>query len=121
MNAYATTDELAAYLGTDAPADAERLLERASDLIDATVVTPYAVDDDGIPTDPDVAAACSKAACAIVEAWMETGEANDIDGLAGTQYALAGYSGKRAPRIPPRAKDALRCAGLTAFNPAAFW
>lgn len=121
MKSYATVDELAAYLGTDAPADAARLLERASDLIDAHVVTPYTVDADGIPTDPDVKAACSKAACAVVEAWNETGEANDIDGLAGTQYSLAGYGGKRAPALPPRAKRILRDAGLTAFSPVAFW
>jgi hypothetical protein len=121
VRAYATQDDLAAYLGAAVPDDAERLLARASDLIDAHVVTPYDVDDEGVPVDPDLAAACSKATCAVIEAWLETGEANDIDGLAGTQYTLAGYSGQRAPKLPPRAKRILRDAGLTTFNPAAFW
>ena len=36
----------------------------------------------------------------------------DIDGLAGTQVSVAGFAGRRAPRIAPRAKDVLRTAGL---------
>lgn len=122
MNAYATAAELATHLGIAAPADADRLLMRASELIDATVVSPFEVDSvTGIPVETEVADACRLAACAQVEQWIETGEANDIDGNAGTQYSIAGYSGRRAPRLAPRAKDALRSAGLTAFNPGATW
>ena len=54
--AYATTADLAAWLGTDAPEDSERLLRRASELLDATVYGAYAVDSRRacrrIPTQP---------------------------------------------------------------------
>lgn len=112
MKPYADSAALAAYLGASAPADAARLLERASDLMDATCIGAYAVDAEGIPSEPAVAAALSQAVCAQVELWLEAGEGNDVDGLAGTSYSLAGYAGQRPARLAPRALDALRGAGL---------
>jgi len=110
--AYATAADYAAYAGAAAPADAARQLQRASDLIDSIVTVAYAVDGSGMPTSATLLAALNAAACAQVEFWTEVGEANDIDGLAGTQVSVAGFAGRRAPRIAPRAKDVLRTAGL---------
>jgi hypothetical protein len=114
-DAYATTGELEAYLGSSraAPTDAGRLLVRASEVIDALVTRPFAIAvDTGLPTDPDQAAALRDACCAMVEFWMEVGEENDIDGLAGTQVQAGGYSGLRAPANSVRAIRILRGAGL---------
>lgn len=118
--AYATTAQLATWLGTQGTPDAGRLLERASELIDETVRAPFAVSAvTNLPTDPDVAAALRDATCAVVEAWLEVGESNDVDGLAGQQIAVQGYSGPRAPTVPPRAVRALNTAGLLTVAPSA--
>jgi hypothetical protein len=111
--AYATAADLAEWLGTEAPADAERLLRRASELLDATVYGAYAVDSlTGLPADPDAAAALRDAACAQVEFWVEVGEAHDIDGGARSQVSIGGLSLQRPGRIADRALDLLRSAGL---------
>ena len=112
---YATTDELETYLGSSrsAPTDAERLLTRASETIDSLVTRPFAVDaTTKLPTDEGVAATMRDACCAVVEFWMEVGEENDIDGLAGTPISTGGYSGLRAPANSVRAIRILRKAGL---------
>lgn len=112
MTAYATASDYIAYAGGVAPSDVARLLDRASDLIDSVVTLAYDTDPVTIlPTDATLAAALKVAACAQVEFWIEVGEGNDIDGLAGTQVVAggaAGYAGKRAPRLAPRALDQLR-------------
>ncbi len=122
MTAYATVTHLNAHLPVaqqvdteddDAVAEAERLLARASELVDAAVRARYAVDTDGDPTDATVIVALRDATVRQYEAWLEVGEANDIDGLAGAQVAVDGYSGPRAPRIAPRAYDVLKLYGLT--------
>lgn len=116
MDAYATEAQLGEWVGdlVTVPADAARLLVRASALIDGTVRGQYTVDTAGIPTDADIAQALADAVCAQVEQWIEVGEHNDIDGLAGQQTSVSGYSGPRAPRLAPRALDALANAGLVA-------
>ena len=114
--AYATTAELAAWLGTDAPEDSERLLRRASELLDATVYGAYAVDAaTGLPADSGAAAALRDAACAQVEFWAEVGEAHDLDGGAGSQVSIGGLAMQRPGRLSGRALDLLRTAGL--MNP----
>lgn len=115
MAAYATTADLSAWVSVDAdiPADADRMLARASTLVDQYVRSSYAVDDAGTATDADVAAALRDATCAVVEGWLEAGEENDLDGLAGTQMGVPGYSGSRAVELPPRAYRLLSQAGLT--------
>lgn len=116
MAAYATAAELAAYLGAPAPTDAARLLDRASELMDDTVRAPFTTSGDGdLPTDASIAAAMKNATCAQVEFWQEVGEANDVDGLAGTTIMLTGttgFQGKRAPVVAPRALRYLKAAGL---------
>jgi hypothetical protein len=110
---YATTSELADWLGTSAPADAERLLMRASERLDSIVVAGFSVDPTTqLPTDADIAAALRDACCAVVEFWLEVGEENDVDGLAGTQVSTGGYSGRRAPANSVRAVSILQQANL---------
>lgn len=85
---YATTTELAVYLGAAPPVESARLLLRASQLLDAEFLIPavYDVDDEGMPTDPVVAAAFRDAVCAQCEFWVEVGEETDISGpLQGAQ------------------------------------
>lgn len=117
MDAYATTDELTAFLGTSAtlPDDADRLLARASELMDRKVRAPFTIDKTtGIPTDPAVATVMADATCAQVEFWIETGEHHDIDGLAGTNVNVAGYTGERSPELAPRAERILSSIPLFA-------
>lgn len=112
--AYATTAQLTEFIaGRTPPDDAARLLQRASELVDDIVCQPYSFDaTTKIPTDPEIAEAFQKTACAIVELWMEVGESNDIDGLAGTDVAVSGFTGKRAPERSRRAVRPLTALGL---------
>ncbi|GFH36633.1 hypothetical protein [Streptomyces pacificus] len=79
---YATTTQLANYLGTAPPLDSARLLRQASVLLDTDFLLTaiYDVDTAGIPTDSEVAQAFADAVCAQVEFWGEVGEETDISG-----------------------------------------
>lgn len=111
--AYATAAEYETWSGQSAPADVERLLVRASELLDATVTTPFVVDSDTeLPDDADEAEAMREAACAQVRFWVETGEEHDIDGLAGTAASIGGVSGVRPPVVAPQAVRILKRAML---------
>ncbi|MGE9695919.1 hypothetical protein [Streptomyces sp. CH6] len=125
---YATPDQLAAWTGEAAPADAERLLARASeDVDDALLSAIYATDAEGRPTDPAVAAALADATCAQVEYQLATGD--DGTGAGGRWGSVSigpvSLSDPRdAPRaggeldLAPRAYRVLRRAGLT---PGVIW
>lgn len=115
---YATVDELDGFLPANvaAPADALRLLTRATELIDDTVRAAFEVDDDGIPTDATVAATMRDATCAQVEYWLTVGEDHDVEGLGGTQVSIAGYSGTLAPELSPRALRILSSAGMLSIS-----
>ncbi len=121
--AYATVADLLSFTASgtlDDLDDPERQLTRASELLDATVRTPFTVDaDTDLPTDTDVAAAMRDACCAQVEFWAETGEEHDVDGLAGTTYSVTGYSGSRPTELAPRAYRILHTAGLLGILTAA--
>ncbi|MFA3843234.1 hypothetical protein [Streptomyces aureus] len=116
---------------TPAPSDADRLDTRASeDIDDALLTAVYCVDDAGMPTDPDVAAALADATCAQVEYQQATG--NDGTGAAGRWDSVsigpASLSGSIGPAslsgrsdtmpgptgldLVPRAQRRLRRAGL---------
>ncbi|WP_432111162.1 hypothetical protein [Streptomyces sp. YPW6] len=85
---YATTTDLANALDEAPPLNGERLLERASELLDSDFLLTaiYDVDDDGMPTHPLVVAGFRDAVCAQVEFWGEVGEETDISGpLQGAQ------------------------------------
>ncbi|MFE5996770.1 hypothetical protein ACFQ6C_07730 [Streptomyces sp. NPDC056454] len=79
---YATTTDLANALKEAPPLNAQRLLERASELLDSDFLLTaiYDVDDDGMPTHPLVAAGFRDAVCSQVEFWGEVGEETDISG-----------------------------------------
>ncbi|MFJ2751874.1 hypothetical protein [Streptomyces sp. NPDC087297] len=119
---YATPEQLAAWTGQPAPADAERLLARAGEDVDSALLTAiYPVDEDGDPLDPEVRIALANATCAQVEFQLAGGD----DGTgAGGQWAsvsigpvsLSGRSSRTAAagvELAPRADRALRRAGLT--------
>ncbi|WP_424861393.1 hypothetical protein [Streptomyces sp. MMS24-I29] len=120
---YATPEALATWLGSPAPADAERLIARAGEDIDSALLTAiYSVDDDGDPTDPEIAAALNSATCAQVEYWLAAGDDGTGAGgkwdsvsvgpvsLSGRAASTAGASGVE---LAPRAARALLRAGLT--------
>ena len=113
--AYATAEDLAAWLGKNPPADAGRLLTRASSLLDSSVYVSFAVDDSGLPCDAGVAAVLRDAVCAQVEFWLEVGEEHDVDGGAGSLVSVGGLSIQRPKRLADRALDALRTGGLMSF------
>ena len=114
MAAYATVAELAGFMLGEVPEDAERQLDRASELIDDfTVTARYAVDVNGLPTEADDIAAFRDAACAQVEFWTAGDEEDDVLGplkelKIGTVDAVPAY----VMVLAPRAGRILRDAGL---------
>lgn len=114
MPAYATPTEILAWLPVDVSpsGDLGRLADRASELVDAHVRAEYSIDAAGAPTDATVAQVLADAVCAQIEQWIEVSEENSIDGLAGTQISVDGYSGGRAPDLAPRARHLLKTYGL---------
>lgn len=117
---YATSEQLASYLQGTAPADAGRLLSRASELIDDHIVTAiYDTDTNGMPTDTAVVATLQQATCAQVEYWIAGDEEDDILGpvqglqLAGMQVQYGAGENRATPMyLAPRAARALRNGGL---------
>ncbi|MEV7793419.1 hypothetical protein AB0O68_15710 [Streptomyces sp. NPDC087512] len=122
---YATVTDLADYLGTPAPDDADRLLTAASRMLDARVLAycRYDVDTAGMPTDPDVAEAIGRAVCAQVAWW---GEVGDSTGAVGVGYgsvsigsvnlgrSVTSVSGddSAARQLAPQVADELRAPHL---------
>ena len=114
--AYATESDLAQYLGVseaDLPADAARLLERASELIDH--LTLGRIDSENT----EHTEAARKAACAQVEFWLAVDEENDIPGpiqgiIIGRMQIQYGAGSNRiaAVYVAPRARRYLLDAGL---------
>lgn len=98
-----------------------RLLANASLLVDDLIGrATFPVDENGIPTDENIAAACRMATCGVIEQWLEVGEEHDVDGLASTQIEVPGYTGPRAPIAGPRVMRPLRRCGLLA-QPGSKW
>lgn len=121
MNPYAILTDLTAWLPASTaaaldPADAPRLLQRASEAVADAVTAGYAVDSSGNPSDPVIAAALRDATCAQVEQWLEVSEENDIAGYpSNTLLSGGGLSQNRLPpTLAPRARRILRSEGLTA-------
>ncbi|MFC5720368.1 hypothetical protein ACFP1Z_09360 [Streptomyces gamaensis] len=119
---YATPEQLAAWLGSPAPADAERRLARAAEDIDSALLTAvYRVDGDGDPLDPLIVQVLADATCAQVEWQLATGD--DGTGAAGQwdsvnigPVSLSGRAARTAGasgvELAPRADRVLRRAGL---------
>lgn len=111
--AHATVADLEAWTGKDAPAEAERLLRRASEIIDWATTSAYDADEvTSIAIDLDASVALRDATCAQVEHWIIAGEANDIDGMAGQEVSVNGLSVTRPSRLAPRARQQLALFGL---------
>jgi hypothetical protein len=115
MTAYATAEDLEAWTGNDAPDNAERLLQRATELIAHNVLTPTPTDAAGLPEDEILAEAVMQATCAQVEQWLAVGEDNAIAGYSrGTSMSVGGVAiGGQPATLAPRAAAILRAAGLT--------
>lgn len=80
---YATPDDLAKFLGTPAPANAQLLLDRATRLVRRAVMCAvYATDGNGTATDPTVVTALKNATLEQVSAWITLGS----DGTPQQQY-----------------------------------
>lgn len=122
---YATPEQLVAWTGQSAPAGAERLLARASEDIDAALLTAiYATDAAGFPTDAAVQCALADATCAQVEYWLAIGSdgvttAEQWDSVSIGPVSLSGRSNVpptpaviNGVEIAPRALRVLRTAGL---------
>lgn len=124
--AHATTEQLGSYLSADqetpatVPADAARLLVRASELIDDhTAAAWYDVDADDQPTDATVIAGFRDATCAQVEYWLTADEEDDVLGptqgasIGGMQQQYGSGVNRVTPMyLAPRAARHLRNAGL---------
>ena len=112
--AYATSAEYSVFVDGDAPAGIDRLLVRATEIVDDHVRVAYAVDTvTQLATDTDIAEALSDATCAQVEFWGEVGEEHDIAGMGGRQVSIGHLSMDRLPpELAPRALRILSTAGL---------
>ncbi|KAB7834062.1 hypothetical protein [Streptomyces mobaraensis] len=125
---YATPEQLAAWTHTPAPAGAEQLLARASEDVEAALLTAvYPVDADGAPAEQRVAEALRDAVCAQVEWQLATGD--DGTGAMGRWDSVSigpvSLSGRRpgppaasGVDLAPRAHRVLRRAGLL---PGVIW
>lgn len=119
---YATPEQLTAWTGQPAPADAERLLTRASEDVDSALLAAvYATDSAGMPTDPEVTQALSDAVCALVEYRQEAGDSGTgaRDRWDSVSLGPASMSGRKNTGNRPggvdlgdRAERALKRAGL---------
>ncbi len=117
MAAYATSAQLATYLGVEEaalPADVARLLNRASEDIDAAAL-PNVIDI----TVTAQATAAQNATCAQVEYWITAGESVSLfEGIRSFSLGkfsmdFAGRDGQGAmTRLGPRARQFLLRAGL---------
>lgn len=108
--AYATMGDLEAFIGAIPREGADRMLERASTLIDACLKTAvYATDGSGNPTDAALLAALRDAACAQVEWWLVIDDefGGKASGATGTFVAT-----DPRLRLGPRAADILATAGF---------
>lgn len=116
VSPYATADDLTDFLSAADAAlvdEAARLLARASEQIDKYVRQPFGTDDNGLPTDDDVAEALKLATCAQVEFWLTVGEDHAKEGQANRQVSIGHLSMTLSPELAPRAATILTNAGLT--------
>lgn len=80
---YATAAQYQAYSGQTPPPDIDRLLARASELLDSDVLKTawYDTDDSGLPTNSQVIEAFANATSAQIEFWLKgPGEGVDVAG-----------------------------------------
>ncbi|MFD8611076.1 hypothetical protein [Streptomyces sp. NPDC059631] len=110
---YATPDQLAAYTGQPAPADAERLLTRATRFLDQNVLKAcwYDTDDDGMPTAPELRDALQEAVCIQVAWWDEVGDSTGAAGAGWGSVTLGPVTlGRSVTDVSPDASPARQLA-----------
>jgi hypothetical protein len=125
--AYATVADFTSFLAPDpVPANASRLLDRASEVVQELIIGAlYATDADGNPTDPDLLAILRKAACIQAQYTLaladETGAMANVKQLTlADQTLIRGMSttkGGSTPQISPNMLRVLRIAGLIPVYP----
>ena len=134
ISAYATKEDLAAFIGDAYPMptddEAVRMLTRAAELIYdmsgnlseraylGTLSSGYFgyVDPQTVPaylTLVDYKRGLLKAVCAQVEFWLEYGEEHDVLGLTGMVGAGKVQVSQNPGRLAPRAAGYLRSMGLS--------
>ncbi|MCT1395668.1 hypothetical protein M4D51_08005 [Microbacterium sp. p3-SID338] len=129
MRVYATEADYNAVAEDAWDGDAGMLTKRlraaSIEVEKLTRLSRYDTDDDGFPTDTDVADAFAEATCAIVEHWQDTGDPRGTDAAQGAVKILSVSLGttssnndarseydKLVARIGDRAIDVLKNAGL---------
>jgi len=81
---YATSSDYVTYTGDEPPAKIDALLRRASAQVESHIrLAVYDVDDEGYPTDVDVADALRDATCAYAAYWNDTGDITGAEAVAG--------------------------------------
>jgi hypothetical protein len=117
MTPLATIAQLDAWLGRPAPADAPRLLDRASEVVAGAVRTAVKTDaTTGLPTDPTTARTLADATCAQVESWLDGGSGEptteqSVDGVILNTDPLSS-EGSEGATLAPHARLILRTGGL---------
>jgi hypothetical protein len=109
---YATPTELALYLGTAAPADASRLLERATEVIREATRSNSDLAWDGLLS------GISRVIPTEVAFWLEVGEEHDVDGHRGSLTSGKLSISQLPDRLALRALRALREVNLTSGSVA---
>lgn len=122
---YATTADLAKHLDAAPPVGARRLLRKASRTVDYLLIgAVYQVDDDGLPTDPDIKAAIRDAVCAQAEhldADEQAGRYTEVQiGSVRLRRAAVGTVGPGGESVAQDAVDALALAGLLPIEPIVY-
>lgn len=123
---YADRGDLVDYFPATVPVpdepEATRVITRASERVAKEIRTAlYAVDDDGMPTDPDVIEAVMLATCAQVLDWKETddelGLLSRVGSVTAGQITISARSGSNGadadpPNLCTQAMVHLRLGGL---------
>lgn len=126
---YATESDYLEFSEDEvAPDKIDSLLRRASAQVESHIRTAvYDVDEDGYPTDPDVADALRDATCAYVAYWDETDDVTGADAIAGPvkigSVSLGGTStggaSSRTPGDTRRSDEAITILQNAGLMPAA--
>lgn len=126
---YATTGELAAWLGTSPPPNASRVLARATNAIDDALRGAwYERDTANVATSARIRAGLRDAVCAQVEWWADNGDPDGkgvtdswADVSIGSVKLSRGSRGTgeqdTARSLAPEAERELRLAGLLPIRP----